>query len=180
MIIGVYFPSFYLINRFDIYFKIKKLSFLLTLSIFLFICFIFLKTTYLQAKEFSSEGNETSSMFSSLGSELNKGDSVLIVMNSHENFEWGYSSERYINLIIRNPNVYFYLQGDSPKNDFEKGLDLMFKRDHSKRIIDSVNHQISRILVLPFTHNILFKSILDSNSNYKKHDHGRFLVYKRL
>lgn len=146
----------------------------------LWVIFSFLRNEAIpNAKLFSIEGRLTNSLFSSIIDHTTVNDSILIVLNGNENYEWGYSINQYLNYVANRKNINFYKVEAKLNNDFEKSLDLEFSKTFNQIIVNEINNNFSSIAILPFSSNAAFKTKLDSNFAYQRIDFDYFTVYNK-
>lgn len=146
----------------------------------LWVIFSFLKNEAIpNAKLFAKEGVLTNKLFTSIIEQTTPNDSILIVLNGNENFEWGHSINQYLTHVANRKNINFY-KVDSPiNNDAEKNLDIQFSNTFSNILVKEIHNSFSSIAILPFSTNNNIKIQLDKNSEYQRIDIDYFSVYNR-
>ena len=146
----------------------------------LWVIYSFLKNdTIPNAKLFAKEGALTNKFFSTIIDHTITNDSVLIVLNGNENYEWGHSINQYLNYVANRKHISFYKVDSQLNNDFEKNLDIQFSKIFDPIIIKEINSNFSSIAILPFSTNIAIKTKLDSNIAYQRDDFEYFTVYNK-
>lgn len=131
------------------------------------------------AKLFAKEGALTNNFFSSILENTAINDSILIVLNGNENYEWGHSINQYLTLEANRRNVNFYKVETPLNNDFEKNLDIQFSNTFGNILVKEINDNFSSIAILPFSTNNNIKIQLDSNIAYQRIDFDYFSVYNK-
>lgn len=146
----------------------------------LWVIFSFLKNEAIpNAKLFAKEGELTNKLFTSIIEQTTPNDSILIVLNGNENFEWGHSINQYLTHVANRKNINFY-KVDSPiNNDAEKNLDIQFSNTFGNILVKEINNSFSSIAILPFSTNNNIKNQLDRNTEYQRIDIDYFSIYNR-
>lgn len=147
--------------------------------IFYVITSFLLKESIPNAKLFAKEGNLTKKFFSTIIDHTITNDSVLIILNGNENYEWGHSINQYLNYVADRKHISFYKVDSQLNNDFEKNLDIQFSKIFDHIIVKEINSNFSCIAILPFSTNIAIKTKLDSNIAYQRNDFEYFTVYNK-
>lgn len=131
------------------------------------------------AKLFAKEGFSTNKFISTILNNTKSSDSILVVLNSSQNYEWGHSINRYLTIKANRKHINFLTVDRPLNNDFEKNLDVRFLNTFSEIIVKDINNNFSCIAVLPFSSNIKIKEKLDSNKLYKRNKFDSFTVYTK-
>lgn len=150
-----------------------------TFAIIYVIYSLFRYDTLPNAKLFAQEGFSTNKFISTILNNTKSNDSILVVLNSSQNYEWGHSINRYMTIKANRKHINF-LAVDKPLNDdFEKNLDIRFLNTFREIIVNDINSNFSCIAVLPFSTNLKIKEKLDSSKLYKRNKFDSFTVYTK-
>jgi len=170
-------------------FLLKQVYLKTTITLFskrVFVVFItltlltFLKNYALpNAKEFTKEGISTNNFLSKIETSTKSNDSILVVLNSYENFEWGYSIKDYLTIKAGRNNFYFYILNKPFANDFATNLKNKFSREFDSVIVKDLNSNFSCIAILPFSTDKEIKNKLDSNELYQRVNFDIFTLYSK-
>lgn len=151
----------------------------LIVSIWYVITSFLIKESIPNAKLFAKEGFLTDKFFSTIISHTTTNDSILIVLNGNENYEWGHSINQYLNHVADRKQFNFYNVNTQLNNDFERNLDAEFTKIFSNKLVKDMNNDYPCIAVLPFSTNLDVKNKLDSNNIYQRNDFEYFTVYTK-
>ncbi|MFZ3273129.1 MAG: hypothetical protein WA143_02525, partial [Lutibacter sp.] len=151
-----------------------------TFAIIYVIYSLFRYDTLPNAKLFAQEGFSTNKFISTILNNTKVNDSILVVLNSSQNYEWGHSINRYMTIKANRKYINFLTVDDRPlNNDFEKNLDVRFLNTFSEIIVKDINNTYKCIAVLPFSTNLKIKEKLDSSKLYKRNKFDSFTVYTK-
>lgn len=150
-----------------------------TIAIIWVICSFLKNDTLPIAKSFAKEGELTNKFLSTIVDNTKTNDSILVVLNGNENFEYGISLNKYLKIKANRKHINFFTVDTKLKNDFEKHLSIRFSQIFNNNIVDEINTNFSCIAVLRFSTNKAIKAKIDSNNDYQRNDFDYFTVYTR-
>lgn len=143
-----------------------------------FILFSFFKNgTTNGALYYTYEGRATNNLLNEVIENTQSNDSILVVLNSSKNYEWGYSIKTYMQVMENQHNVYYYLVEEN--EEFNKHLHETFKNNFKDKIVDEIGDSFSSVVIFPFDNNHLVSDKLDVDNNYKKSNFDLFKLYIR-
>ncbi len=150
-----------------------------TFAIIYVIYSLFRYDTLPNAKLFAQEGFSTNKFISTILNNTKSNDSILVVLNSSQNYEWGHSINRYMTIKANRKHINFLTVDRPLNNDFEKNLDVRFSHIFSNNIVQEVNNDFSCIAIMPFSTNLAIKTKLDSSKAYQRNNIDNFTVYTK-
>lgn len=143
-------------------------------------CVYCLRTQTLpNAISFTQEGKSTNAFLSSITSQTSENDSLLVVLNGFENYEWGHSIYSYLTLKSDRKNIFFLPAKQPLEDDFERSLDADFSNKFSPLISIEITPDFACVAVMPFNTNQKIKSRLSADTCYEKNEFDIFTVYAR-
>lgn len=147
--------------------------------IILVILSFFKNETLPYAKSYTNEGKSTNDFISSIAKHTQINDSILIVLNGYENYEWGYSLYSYLRNNANRKNIFFYPIKTHFVDEFAKVLERKFLETNSNLIATEINKSFSCIAILPFSINKEIKQFIGNQYSYPKNQFDSFSVYYR-
>ena len=143
------------------------------------IVFLFSGEALPKAQEFANEGNSTNKFLSTIIKNTEQSDSVLVVLNSFENYEMGNSVFRYLTFEANVKNIYFLPLITNSDDEFENLLTHYFLRDFKNFLVDDLSANYSCIGILPFSSNSEIKNKLNKFNHYKRLNFDSLTLYLR-
>jgi hypothetical protein len=143
--------------------------------IIIIITYSLLKNEALQeAKGFARVGVATNKFLSTIVDNSKPDDSILVVLNTYENYEWAHSVKLYLTLNANRKNIMFLPISKSLNDNFSKSLENGFVKKFNNLIVKEEGENYSCIAILPFEENKGIKNKLDSNYLYQRNDCDKF------
>jgi hypothetical protein len=141
---------------------------------------VFLKLdTIPNAKSFSNEGLYTTNLLNNIVDNTKENDSILVILNTYENYELGISIKKYLKLHANKKQINFYAINAPTKNGFEKHLASSFSQIFSKNMTDQIDSNNTCIAILQFRNNKDIKTTIDSLGLYNRKDFGYFTAFTK-
>lgn len=136
------------------------------------------RDTWQSARMFAKEGINTNKFIQSITKDVGLSDTVLLIVNPVQNYEWAYSLRSNLCHLQRLKNVYFYPVKDTSQSLDSRFLADNFNKKHKQIIIDKIFYGgIAKIAVLPFDNMNKDFLTLDSQYGFAKENIGAFIVY---
>lgn len=152
----------------------KKL-YLISIAIVIFM--LLKKDAYPNARDFAIEGKATNKLLTAITDNTQTNDSILVVLSSFENFEFGYSIHEYLKTHRNRNNIYFYKVNLHKDYDFAVRLDGAFTDIFSNKIVNQIDNNYSCIAIFPFMGNTEVKKKLNNTEFYQNQEIGPFTLY---
>jgi hypothetical protein len=169
----------FLLNEISINQIPNKVSIATYFTLIIFLLWVSLrKDTWQTARMFVKEGIYTNKFINKIAEQEQKKDTILIVMNSAENYEWAISLKTILKSKFGYTNIYYNLIEDTTHKGFFLELDSIFKLKKSNEILNRLNGKYSSIGVLPNANKKAALNRIDSLYQIKPFEVGDFTVYK--
>jgi len=130
------------------------------------------------ARAFARDGKDINGFFSTIVSNTERQDTILVILDAISNYEYGFSAKSYLNAKDRK-NIRFYNYEIEPNDSFEAGLKDGFKSYFNDLLVDRVDDNYPCIAVLPFKNNYLIINKTDSLFSYSRNDYDDYTVFTR-
>lgn len=140
----------------------------------------FKKDTVDSAKTFAKVGKDTNKFFSTIISNTNNKDTVLMVLDVISGYEWGFSCQSYLNANDRD-NIRFYMYHKLPADEVEAGTKMRFLNYFESQMVDTINNVYPCIAIIPFKEQDWAIQTVDSlfPGVYNKHEIDNFTVFTK-
>jgi hypothetical protein len=153
----------------------SKYSYVLLIAVVLFS--VFKRDTWSNARAFAREGKTTNNFLSSIVNNTDSKDSILIILNAYQDYEWGYAAKVYLADAANRKNILYYPVHKHENNAFAKLLDAGFTENNKDIIAPNISLNYKCIAILPFDSNQVIIDRLDSNCFYTKYNSNKFNTY---
>ncbi len=160
--------------------------FLILLTIFKF----FRSQTIPTATSFTQVGRNTTQFFSSIVTNTRKGDSILMIIDVISGYEWGFSSQSYLNSKERG-HIKFYDYDITPGDESEAIFRRNFLNYFESQMVCEISAKYPCIAIIPFDEQHITEqkinkkssiiSLIDSLSQntYNMDEFNNFIVFSR-
>lgn len=130
------------------------------------------------AKSHTKAGVSTKVFLSSISKNTQSTDSILIVVNSYENYELCSSLIKYLRIKEDNRNASILIQNEEIiETSFHRLLHRDFKKKFETVIVSDISYSYPCVIVAPSSSNTEIINKLNLNVNYSINALGEFIVF---